>query len=155
MTKLTKEQVQQRVLKDGKPLALDLFTWDEETSTFSSKEERLILDFSGINNCVFNVWDDCIIKTGNNCILNTECNCILDSQDNCTLTVEDCCTIRTGNNCILNTGYNCVADTGGSCKLTMQGGYILHMGTNCEVIRPLDYGRLMVIDDSGTIVNIY
>jgi len=38
---MTKKEVQQRVLQNGKPLPLDKFKWDEKTKTFSSNESKL------------------------------------------------------------------------------------------------------------------
>lgn len=58
---MTKLEVQQRVLKDGKPLDLDLFTWDEKANVFSSLEDGLVLDFKNINNCTFKTGSDCVI----------------------------------------------------------------------------------------------
>ena len=37
------------VTKKGKLLDGTKYTWNEETKTFSSKENNLVLDFSGIN----------------------------------------------------------------------------------------------------------
>ena len=42
MKKMTKEEVQKRVLKGGEPLSLNLFDWDAETNTFSSREGNLV-----------------------------------------------------------------------------------------------------------------
>ena len=65
---MTKKEVQQRVLQNGKPLPLDKFEWDEKTKTFSSDENHLVLDFGDINNCTFNTGSDCTFKTGEHCV---------------------------------------------------------------------------------------
>lgn len=83
---MTKLEVQKRVLKNGKPLDLELFTWDEKTKTFSSTENGLVLDFRYINNVTF--------KTGYNCTFST----------------GDSCTFKTGSYCTFSTGYDCTLD---------------------------------------------
>ena len=65
---MTKKEVSQRVLQNGKPLPLDKFEWDEKTNTFSSDENYLVLDFGDINNCTFNTGSDCTFKTGEHCV---------------------------------------------------------------------------------------
>jgi len=75
--KFTKEDIQQRVLQNGKPLDLDKFTWDLETRTFSTTEAGLVLDFKGIDNITFktgsdrtfNTWDGCTFKAGSGCVV--------------------------------------------------------------------------------------
>ena len=85
MNIITKEEIQQRVLKDGKPLELDLFTWDENTRTFSTKEDHLVLDFSDLDNCTFNAKDNCSFKVGEDCIFNTGHSCTFNTSrsNNC------------------------------------------------------------------------
>ena len=45
---MNKKQVQQKVLQNGKPLALSKFTWCEKTMTFSSDEDNLVFAFQNI-----------------------------------------------------------------------------------------------------------
>jgi len=66
---MTKKEVQQRVLQNGKPLSLDKFEWDEKTKTFSSNENDLVLDFAGISSCTFNTEGNCTFKTGSECVV--------------------------------------------------------------------------------------
>ena len=42
---MNKKEAQQRVLQNGKPLALSNFSWDDKTNTFSSVEYGLVMDF--------------------------------------------------------------------------------------------------------------
>ena len=42
---MDKKEVQKRVLQNGKPLALNKFSWDEKTKTFSSIENNLTINF--------------------------------------------------------------------------------------------------------------
>ena len=67
---MNKLEIQQRVLQYGKPLSLDKFNWDEETKTFSTTENDLVLDFTAINgNCTFDTAWECTFKTGKDCVI--------------------------------------------------------------------------------------
>lgn len=68
---LTQKEVQQRVLQNGKPLAMTKFSWDEKTNTFSSQESGLMIDFSDQWDCTFNTGSNCTFKTGENCTFKT------------------------------------------------------------------------------------
>ncbi len=108
MKKMTKEEVQKRVLKGGEPLNLDLFSWDENTRTFSSNESGLVLDFSGVYNCTFKTGSDCTFDTGSNCIFKTGSYCTFKTYSDCTFNTSYSCTFNTGSCCIFNTGSKCV-----------------------------------------------
>ena len=97
---MDKKEVQQRVLKDGRPLGLDKFEWDEKTNTFSSSENYLVLDFNGVSDCTFN--------TGSNCTFNTGSDCTFNTWSDCTFKTGPYCTFNTGSNCTFNTDKNCV-----------------------------------------------
>ena len=113
---LTKEQVQNRVLKNGEPLSLDLFSWDEKTRTFSSYENGLVLDFKGLNNinfisgsfCTFNTGISCTFKTGHNCVFNTGSECEFKTMSNCTFFTYSNCNFITEHKCTFTTGSKCV-----------------------------------------------
>jgi len=98
---LTKLEVQKRVLKNGEPLALHLFEWDEKTNTFNSKENGLVLDFKGVNNCTFDTGSDCTFKTGSNCTFNTGSDCTFKTSSNCTFDTGYYCTFNTGKNSVI------------------------------------------------------
>jgi len=66
---MTKQEIQQRVLQGGKPIAFNKFGWDEETKTFSSDEDNLLLDFADISYYTFITGSNCIFKTGSICIV--------------------------------------------------------------------------------------
>ena len=53
---MNKKEIQQRVLQNGKPLALNKFTWNEATKTFSSNENGLVIDFSDIDSAHCISW---------------------------------------------------------------------------------------------------
>ena len=84
---MNKLEVQQRVLQFGKPLDLDKFSWDENTRTFSSSENKLVLDFAGIGGCIFNTGSGCIFNTSSGCIFNTGRNCIFNTSSSCTFNI--------------------------------------------------------------------
>ena len=65
---MTKIEVQQRVLQFGKPLDLELFSWDEKTLVFSTNQTNLVIDFSGISGCTFKTGSGCTFDTGSGCV---------------------------------------------------------------------------------------
>lgn len=104
---MTKKEVQQRVLQNGKPLDLDEFAWDENTNTFSSNEDRLVIDFKGISDCTFNTGPSCTFNTGAYCTFKTGYNC----------------TFNTGSYCTFDTGAFCTFDTGAFCVVVRRDVY--------------------------------
>ena len=88
---MTKQEVQKRVLQNGKPLDLDKFEWDEKTNTFTTQENDLMLDFGNIDNFNFNTGSYCNFNTGSYC------------------------NFKTGSDCNFNTGFNCNFKTGSYC----------------------------------------
>ena len=99
--KMTKKEVQQRVLQNGKPLSLDKFEWDEKTKTFSSNENDLVLDFAGIGNCTFKTGWYCTFDTGDGCTFKTGSECTFKTGDGCTFDTGDSCTFKTGSDCVV------------------------------------------------------
>lgn len=89
---MNKQEVQQRVSHNGKPISMDDFMWDEKANTFSSELDGLVLDFKGISHCTF--------KTGSSCTFKTD--------SGCTFKTGSYCTFATSSGCTFNTGYNCV-----------------------------------------------
>lgn len=96
---MNKLEIQQRVLQNGKPLDLDKFEWDEKTTTFSTNECNLVLDFANINNCTFKTSSGCFFKTGSGCFFETYSQCTFDTSDNCTFKTGYFCTFKTGSDC--------------------------------------------------------
>ena len=109
-TKVTKEEVQQRVSQGGKPLALSKFALDAGTNTFSTVESELVIDFSGISNFTF--------KTGHKCTFSTEFNCTFDTGDDCIFKTGGDCTFNTGRGCTFNTLGSCTFNTGPVCTFS-------------------------------------
>ena len=96
---MTKQEVSQRVLQNGKPLNLDKFIWDEKTNTFSSSEDGLVIDFKEINDCTFKTGWCCTFKTGSYC------------------------TFDTGPGCTFDTGVGCMFDTGAQSVIVRRDVY--------------------------------
>jgi len=123
---LTKEQVQQRVSKNGKPLPLDKFTWDEKTRTFSSGVDGLVIDFRRMDNCTFVTVSHCVFTTGS------------------------CCTFTTGSNCAFNTEYGCAFYTGSGCIFNIwEYGYFhtINCFNNIVIIRDDIIRKIIKLSD--------
>jgi len=107
-TKMTKQEVQERVLQDGSPLALSKFMWDEDTQVFATTEADLTINFTGVgpyrfttgSRCTFNTGPFCTFDTGNYCIFRTGRGCTFYTGAGCTFTTGGSCTFSTGPHCI-------------------------------------------------------
>ena len=66
---MNKKEIQERVLKNGKKLALSKFSWSEKTKTFSTKENEIVLDFKGIYLATIKCGDSSTIKCGEECVI--------------------------------------------------------------------------------------
>jgi hypothetical protein len=144
---MTKQEVQKRVLQNGKPLDLNKFKWDENTKTFYSNEINLVLDFGDVNNvsfktsgyCNFNTGSDCNFETGSDCNFNTgsRCNfytgsyCNFNTYDNCNFITLDNCSFNTGSYCKFNIGDKCILRTSNSCCVKCY----VKIGCDCLVVR--------------------
>ena len=92
-----------------KPLSKNKYTIDFEKKVFTSKEDDLVLDFTGLSGWTFNVSNYCTFRTGHNCIFITGCGC----------------TFRTGSRCTFDTNGNCTFSLWdiNTCKFKSYGGY--------------------------------
>ena len=143
MIKLKDMKMNFSVTKNGVPLDSNLYTWDEETKTFSSNENNLVLDFTGMDYITFKTGSDCTFRTGSYCTFDTlshctfttrsDCNfdtghdCTFDTGSRCTFDTLSYCTFTTGSDCNFDTGHDCTFDTEYNCTFTT--------GSNCVVIR--------------------
>ena len=140
---MTKQEVQQRILQDGKPLDLNKFTWDENTQTLSTKENNLVIDFNDISNCTFKTGNNCTFKTGYDCTFKTGSGCTFKTGYDCTFKTSSLCTFKTGSGCTFNTGSDCTFDTGVRCtfrtgpRCTFDTGSdcIFDTGSDCVIVR--------------------
>ena len=131
---MTKKEVQQRVLQNGKPLKLDKFSWDEKTNTFSSDEDDLVIDFNDIDYCTFKTGSYCIFDTGSDCTFKTGSYCTFDTGSYCTFDTGSDCTFKTGSNCTFDTGSNCIFDTGSDCVVIRRDIYgIIELEKNKKI----------------------
>ena len=112
---MNKKQIQQRVLKSGKPLDLDKFEWNEEARVFSTLSSGLVLDFSDISRVTFKTGSHCTFNTGHDCTFDTSSYCTFDTGSNCTFDTGSDCTFKTSYSCIFKTGYNCTFNTEEEC----------------------------------------
>ena len=86
---MNKKEIQKRVLQNGKPISLDKFEWNEETKTFSSAKNGLVLDFTGIDGCTFDTGSYCTFKTGSYCTFDTGWDCTFKTGENCVVVRRD------------------------------------------------------------------
>ena len=136
---MTKEEVQKRVLRNGKPIALDEFMWDEKTRTFSSQLNCLVLDFTAWDDCTFTTGYgctfttryDCTFTTGYGCTFKTGDGCTFTTWSGCTFTTGDDCTFTTGDSCTFKTGYGCTFKTGSGCMFKTWDGCTFTTLHNC------------------------
>jgi len=85
----------------GSPLDKSLYTIDEKTKTFSSKENNLVLDFSRDFDWTFNTNHFCTFTTGSNCTFNTGAYCTFDTDYFCTFNTSYSCTFTTKFKCVV------------------------------------------------------
>ena len=128
---MNKKEVQKRVLRNGKPLALSKFAWCEKTRAFSSSENYLVLDFNGISACTFTTGAHCTFTTGDNCTFATHGNCTFTTWDSCTFDTGSGCTFDTGDECVFATYSNCAFTTGAHCAFTTGSGCTFATADNC------------------------
>ena len=127
------------ITQNGKKLAESKYTIDEKAKTFSTIENNLVLDFSGLDGWAFKTGWSCTFKTGSDCTFNT--------GSDCTFKTRSCCTFNTGSNCTFNTGSNCTFNTGLYCTFKTSWGCIFNTGNWCVVVRRDVY---KVIELDGT-----
>jgi hypothetical protein len=105
---MTKNEIQQRVLQKGKPLKLELFSWDENARVFATNEDHLVIDFFIIDDCTFKTGHGCTFKTGPGCTFNTGSYCTFNTGSYCTFDTSSNCTFNTGSDCTFTTGQGCI-----------------------------------------------
>jgi len=110
------------ITQNGLPLDKSLYTLDEKTKTFSSKENNLVLDFGSESNCTFKTGSDCTFKTGSYCTFNTSYSCTFNTGAYCTFNTSYSGTFITGSDCTFRTGSDCTFKTGAYCTFDTRSG---------------------------------
>lgn len=128
---MTKKEIQKRVLQSGKPLALNKFTWDEKTNTFSSNEDNLVIDFNHMHCCTFKTGHHCIFNTGNYCTFNTIHDCMFETGHHCVFHTTSYCIFKTGSYCTFDTGFDCMFNTSHNCTFKTQNNCRFITGVYC------------------------
>jgi hypothetical protein len=124
-----------RVTKNNAPLDPSLYTWDDKTWTFSTKEEDLLLDFTNEYGITFKTGSNCSFKTGSGCTFRTGKNCTFDTRYGCSFKTEFNCTFKTGAFCTFDTGSYCTFNTGYDCTFKVGSGSIFYTWENCFATR--------------------
>ena len=124
--KYTKKDIQQRVLQHGKPLPLSKFSWDENTNTFISNEDNLVIDFRNIdystvmtgNYSTVNTGDDSTVTTGDSSTVTTKYRSTVTTGDHSTVTAGVCSTVTTEVCSTVTTGCHSTVTTGSFSTVT-------------------------------------
>ena len=119
------------ITKNGKSLDKSLYTWDETTQTLSTKEDYLVLDFSGYNNCTFKTGNYCTFNTGSYCTFITGSGCTFDAGYDCTFNTGSFCTFDTGFRCTFDTNFHCTFKTGSDCTFSTSSDCTFSTSYNC------------------------
>ena len=138
------------VTQNGKKLSEDLYNWDEETRTFSTNEEDLVLDFNEYDDVTFDTGPHCTFKTGSNCVFNTISCCTFKTGPGCTFKTGSHCTFKTGPGCTFDTGSSCIFDTGPGCTFDTGSSCIFDTGPGCT----FDTGSRCTFDTGSSSVII-
>jgi hypothetical protein len=112
-------------------LSKKLYDWDKKTKIFSSKEDGLVLDFTGIDGVTFNTGSYCTFKTGHECTFNTGPSCTFKTSSDCTFKTGYSCAFYTGYYCTFNTGNSCTFDTGSDCTFKTDSSCTFLTGSHC------------------------
>ena len=119
------------VTQFGKELSKAKYTWNENTRTFLTAENNLVLDFSEYDGCTFNTGYSCTVETGDCCTFRTGGNCTFKTGYGCTFDTGDCCTFKTGGSCTFNTGWDCTFTTDDGCTFDTCYNCAFTTGDNC------------------------
>lgn len=142
---MNKKEVQKRVSQYGKPLPLELFTWDETNRTFPSNEGDLVIDFTDVDGTTFRVgnfchisaWHENKIYAGGNCTFWTGEFNEFHTGSYCTFNVHNKCKFYTGSFCTFNITDNCRIKTSGKCVVLVQAPFqIIQINDDEEIYIP-------------------
>ena len=135
------------VTQFGRELSKNKYTWNEETRTFSTNENNLVLDFFGIEEVNFNTGHDCTFITSHNCTFKTGSGCTFDTGHNCTF--------DTGSSCFFDTSHNCTFKTGSYCNFKTGHDCTFNSVHNCVIIRRNVFEIIQVPENNTNELNQY
>ena len=124
----------------GKPLDKSKYTIDEDTKTFSSDENDLVLDFHNLDNCTFKTGSCCTFKAGSCCTFKAGSYCTFKTGYSCTFKTGHNCTFKTWSNCTFKTGNDCTFKTGNDCVVVRRDIYEVIELTENKKIKLNGYG---------------
>ena len=103
---MNKKEVQQKILKDGKPLNLKLFVWDKTTNTFSSNEDDLVIDLSYIDSVTITAGSYATITAGSYATITARSYATITARSSATITARYSATITAGSYATITAGYS-------------------------------------------------
>jgi hypothetical protein len=119
------------VTRHGNVLDPSLYTWDENTKTFSTNENELVLDFTDVSGVTFNTGRYCTFLTGSSCTFDTSFGCTFKTSYGCTFNTGSYCTFKTDSHCTFDTGNSCIFNTGSSCTFNTENSCAFYTGPYC------------------------
>jgi hypothetical protein len=163
---MTKKMTKFSVTRNGKDLDPSLYNWDENTGTFSSDVNGLVLDFTGVYRVTFNTGSDCTFNTGPDCTFNTdsECtfntgsfctfktgyDCTFNTGSCCTFYTSACCTFKTDSDCTFYTGPECTFNTGPHCTFNTSSDCTFNTSFNCTF--KTNYGCTFEVGENCSLI---
>ena len=138
----TKKEIQQRVLKNGKPLSLNKFCWDGKSETFSSTEDGLVVDFATMNFATIKCGNSATIKCGYYATIDCGYSATIDCGGYATIDCGNSATIDCGGYATINCGGYATIDCGKSA--TIDCGY--YATIDCGYSATIDCGDYATIN---------
>jgi hypothetical protein len=160
---MNKLEIQRYVKQHKKLIDLEKFEWDENTKTFSTNENDLVLflpEISGVNfktgnNCEFTTAHSCNFETGHNCSFKTKDYNSFSTGSGCIFVCGQDNFFKTGSNCTFNATSNNCFTTGSFCKFTACKENFFKTSSNCNFnvgeecyIRTADNSSIFALSDN-------
>jgi hypothetical protein len=160
---MNKLEVQKRVTRNGEPLPLEKFEWDEKNRVFSSKETNLVLNFQWESDITFNASRDCQFIADSNCYFNTGYGCRFTTLGHCNFFTDNCCHFDTGPHCVFKTGLSCDFstssfcrfETGGRCTFKTGPGCKFNVDEECTIISWWGYEKIILQPEAGDFIQFF
>jgi len=146
---MNKKQVQQRILRKGKTISLNDFTWEDETLTLSSYLNNLVIDFTGINDATIKCGNSATIECGHDATIKCFNYSNIKCGDDATINCRHDATIKCGDDANIKCGIGATI----KCRTgaTIKCGYSSTI--NCGDDATIKCGNSATIEceDSATI----